>query len=43
MRKTVLALATFGAVGAALLVRFCRVGIPAPGPDYSQIQKIACG
>jgi hypothetical protein len=26
MRKTVLALATFGAVGAALLVRFCRVG-----------------
>jgi len=42
MRKTVLALATFGALGAACSVAFAGSAIiPAPGPNYSPIEKIA--
>ena len=44
MRKTVLALATFGALGAACSFAFAgSATIPAPGPNYSPIEKIACG
>jgi len=44
MRKTVLALVTFGALGAACSFAFAgSATIPAPGPNYSPIEKIACG
>ena len=44
MRKTVLALATFGAIGAACSFAFAgSATIPAPGPHYSPIEKAACG
>ena len=40
MRKTVLALATFGAIGAACSFAFAgSATIPAPGPNYSPIEK----
>jgi len=43
MRKTVLALATFGAIGAACSFAFAgSATIPAPGPHYSPIEKAAC-
>ena len=44
MRKTVSALATFGAIGAACSFAFAgSATIPAPGPNYSPIEKAACG
>ena len=44
MRKTVLALVTFGALGAACSFAFAgSATIPAPGPNYSPIEKVACG
>ena len=42
MRKFVFALATFGAIGAACSLAWSAT-IPAPGPNYSPIQKAACG
>ena len=44
MRKFVFALATFGAIGAACSLAWASSAtIPAPGPNYSPIQKAACG
>ena len=41
MRKTVLALATFGALGAACSFAFAGSAIiPAPGPNYSRLKKL---
>jgi hypothetical protein len=41
MRKLVFALATFGA--ASSLAWASSATIPAPGPNYSPIEKAACG